>query len=103
MLGTHLGYRHRLAALIGLCLILALVGVPAAGAIPALLEGDESLPAFATSSGDSPPALVVQTSTTGVDWTSLVLVAVVALAAAIAATALTVTALRRRPMPAPHS
>jgi hypothetical protein len=44
----------------------------------------------------------VQTSSTGVDWSNVVLVAVVGLAAAIAATALIRTTRHRRPVPAPH-
>jgi hypothetical protein len=102
MLGTDLGYRHRLAALVGLCLIVALSVVPAAVAVPILEEGEEYVPALAPNPGGFAPPLAVQTSSTGVDWSNVVLVAVVGLAAAIAATALIRTTRHRRPVPAPH-
>ena len=99
MLSTDLGHRCRLAVLVGLCLILALSVVPAAAAIPILDVGDENAPALAPSPGG---LSVAQTSSSGVDWGTVVLAAGVAFAVAIAATALIVTALRRRPVPVPH-
>jgi hypothetical protein len=100
MLGADLGYRHRLAALVGLCLILTLTGVPAAAAYPILDEGDEYAPALTPSPGGLTTAHVAQTSPAGVDLSSVLLVAAVVLAAAIAATALILTAQRRPPVPA---
>ena len=99
MLGAHSGKR-RLAALTGLCLVLALTAAPAALAVPLLQEGDD--PASQLAPGPEPvgPA-AAQPSSTGID---LVLVAVIGLTAvAIAATTLAVTFSPRRPLPAPRS
>jgi hypothetical protein len=102
MLSTYLGHRHRLAVLVGLCLILALSVVPAAVAIPILDVGEESAPALAPSPGGFDTASVARTSSSGVDWGDVVLAAGIGFAVAIAATALIVAARRRRPVPVPH-